>query len=101
MINREIDVSSANMSTLLRSVKPLCRQSRIQFLYASYSAQPGSKEHLESLVNDKKVVVFMKGNPAEPKCGFSNAVVQILNFHGVTDYSSHDVLADENIRQGN
>lgn len=46
-----------------------------------------------------KVVVFMKGVPEEPKCGFSNAVVQILRMHGVK-YDAHDVLADETLRQG-
>ena len=42
----------------------------------------------------------MKGNPDAPRCGFSNAVVQILKFHGVDNYDAHDVLQDEDIRQG-
>lgn len=41
----------------------------------------------------------MKGVPEEPRCGFSNAVVQILRMHGVT-YDAHDVLKDEDLRQG-
>lgn len=41
----------------------------------------------------------MKGVPEEPRCGFSNAVVQILRMHNVT-YDAHDVLADEALRQG-
>ena len=41
----------------------------------------------------------MKGVPAEPRCGFSNAVVQVLRMHGV-EYDSHDVLSDESLRQG-
>lgn len=41
----------------------------------------------------------MKGVPEEPRCGFSNAVVQILRMHGVT-YDAHDVLKDEGLRQG-
>ncbi|KAF5286056.1 hypothetical protein FQA39_LY16460 [Lamprigera yunnana] len=36
--------------------------------------------------------------PEEPRCGFSNAVVQILRMHGVP-YDSHDVLKDEGLRQ--
>lgn len=47
-----------------------------------------------------KVVVFMKGVPEEPKCGFSNAVVQIMRMHAV-DYDAHDVLKNEDLRQGN
>lgn len=46
-----------------------------------------------------KVVIFMKGVPEEPRCGFSNAVVQILRMHGVT-YDAHDVLKNEDLRQG-
>jgi monothiol glutaredoxin len=41
----------------------------------------------------------MKGIPEEPRCGFSNAVVQILRMHGVT-YDAHDVLKDEELRKG-
>ena len=41
----------------------------------------------------------MKGNPEAPRCGFSNAVVQIMRMHGVT-YDSHDVLQSDDIRQG-
>ncbi|XP_011867812.1 PREDICTED: glutaredoxin-related protein 5, mitochondrial-like [Vollenhovia emeryi] len=52
-----------------------------------------------NLVKKSKVVVFMKGIPEEPRCGFSNAVVQILRMHGVT-YDAHDVLKDEELRQG-
>lgn len=59
----------------------------------------GSKEHVDELVKKNKVVVFMKGDPDAPRCGFSNAVVQILRMHGVA-YDSHNVLEDENLRQG-
>lgn len=41
----------------------------------------------------------MKGVPDAPRCGFSNAVVQIMRMHAVP-YESHDVLSDENLRQG-
>lgn len=54
---------------------------------------------IDKLVKQSKVVVFMKGVPDEPRCGFSNAVVQILRMHGVT-YDAHDVLKDESIRNG-
>lgn len=64
-----------------------------------YSADIASKEEIDKLVKKNKVVLFMKGVPDEPKCGFSNAVTQILRMHGVT-YDSHDVLANDAIRQG-
>ncbi|XP_039225961.1 glutaredoxin-related protein 5, mitochondrial isoform X2 [Crotalus tigris] len=59
----------------------------------------GSKEAVERLVRAHPVVVFMKGSPAQPQCGFSNAVVQILRLHGVNDYRAYDVLQDPDLRQ--
>lgn len=60
----------------------------------------GSREAVERLVRAHPVVVFMKGSPEQPLCGFSNAVVQILRLHGVEDYRAHDVLQDPDLRQG-
>lgn len=90
------------MMNILRKSIPN-RQSLSAFsriLLARYSENTGSKEYIDGLVKDKKLVVFMKGTPAAPKCGFSNAVVQILDFHGVKQYDSYNVLEDEDLRQG-
>lgn len=57
-------------------------------------------ERIEKLLKNKKVVIFMKGIPSDPMCGFSNAVVQVLRMHGVEDYDAHNVLDDEALRQG-
>ena len=45
------------------------------------------------------VVLYMKGNPTFPQCGFSSTVVQILKHIGV-EFQSYDVLQDENLREG-
>ena len=45
------------------------------------------------------VVLYMKGNPTFPQCGFSSTVVQILKHIGV-DFQFYDVLQDENLREG-
>ena len=45
------------------------------------------------------VVLFMKGTPIFPQCGFSAAIAQILSVMGTT-YHSIDVLQDSDIRQG-
>jgi monothiol glutaredoxin len=59
-----------------------------------------SKEDLDGMVkSDSKVVVFMKGTPEAPRCGFSNAVIQILKMHGVK-FDAYNVLEDEKLRQG-
>ena len=54
------------------------------------------------IVNEIKsndVVLFMKGTPQFPQCGFSGQVAQILDYLGV-DYKGINVLADGEIRQG-
>lgn len=60
---------------------------------------PEIQQKIEQLVNDNKVLVFMKGSKLMPQCGFSNNVVQILNTLGVP-YETVDVLQDHEIRQG-
>ncbi len=58
-------------------------------------------KRISDLIGSEKVpvVIFMKGVPEAPRCGFSNAVCQILRMHEVP-FESHDVLADEELRQG-
>jgi monothiol glutaredoxin len=60
---------------------------------------PEIKQSIEQLIQDNKVLVFMKGTKLMPMCGFSNNVVQILNILGVS-YETVNVLEDEAIRQG-
>lgn len=60
---------------------------------------PELKERIDTLVEENKIMVFMKGNKLMPQCGFSNNVVQILNTLGVP-FETLDVLADQDIRQG-
>jgi monothiol glutaredoxin len=57
------------------------------------------KEYIEGEVNSNDIVLFMKGTPDFPQCGFSSQVTQILNYLGV-DYKGVNVLADDDIRQG-
>jgi len=56
-------------------------------------------ELISSYVKKKQVVVFMKGTPAAPRCGFSRAVAEILKVHGV-EYESYNVLENEELRGG-
>ena len=60
---------------------------------------PEVKAKIDNLVNENKIMVFMKGSKLMPQCGFSNNVVQILNTLGVP-FETCDVLADNDIRQG-
>lgn len=60
---------------------------------------PELQERIDTLIQQNKVLVFMKGNKLMPQCGFSNNVVQILNTLGVP-FETVDVLEDMEIRQG-
>ena len=53
---------------------------------------------IEKEINENDVVLFMKGTDVFPQCGFSAAVVQVLNHMNIT-FKSVNVLEDDNIRQ--
>ena len=56
-------------------------------------------EFISNEVKANDVVVFMKGTPGFPQCGFSGQVVQILDYLGV-DYKGVNVLTSDELRQG-
>jgi len=58
-----------------------------------------TNERISKIVGDNDVVLFMKGTPLFPQCGFSSRAVSILDHCGVA-YDSVDVLQDMEIRQG-
>jgi len=58
-----------------------------------------TQEQIKRTVESSDVVLFMKGTPDSPQCGFSGRAVQMLQACG-TEFSTVDVLADNEIRQG-
>lgn len=78
-------------------------------MVAKYSHAQGSNQHtvsnnelefrLRDLIQTDHVMVFMKGNPSKPRCGFSRQVVELLAELQVK-YSSFDILTDDQVRQG-
>jgi monothiol glutaredoxin len=56
-------------------------------------------ERIEREISEHDVVLFMKGTPVFPQCGFSSVVVQVLSRLGVK-YKGVDVLGDPALRQG-
>ncbi len=57
------------------------------------------RSRIETILQNNRVVLFMKGTPAQPQCGFSAKTTQILNML-LPDYATVDVLADPEIRAG-
>ena len=76
------------------------RNSKLELFATSVNHMTSdAQQRIDSLINQNKIMVFMKGNKLMPQCGFSNNVVQILNMLGVP-YETVDVLDDQGIRQG-
>ena len=60
---------------------------------------PDISDRIQSEINSQDVVLFMKGTPVMPQCGFSAAVVGVLSHIGV-QFRGVNVLEDEQIREG-
>jgi len=58
------------------------------------------KQRIKEQVTGAPVVLYMKGTPQAPQCGFSALAVQVLSACGVKDFAAVNVLADAEIRQG-
>ena len=57
------------------------------------------QERIRKVIDENSVMLFMKGSPDFPQCGFSGRVVQILDGCG-TEFGSADVLMDPELREG-
>jgi len=56
--------------------------------------------YLEQLINKDEVMLFMKGTPQEPRCGFSRKMVALLQDNGISTFGSFNILTDEAVRAG-
>ena len=54
---------------------------------------------IKKLIDDNQILLFMKGNPKFPQCGFSSLACQVLEACGV-QYETFDVLQDPDVREG-
>ena len=61
--------------------------------------EQSTKDKIQDIINENDVLLFMKGTPVMPQCGFSAAVVGVLSHMGIT-YNSVNVLEDPEIREG-
>ena len=57
-------------------------------------------DKIREQVTGHPVVLYMKGSPQFPQCGFSATVAEVLKRCGVTEYASFNVLQDDALRQG-
>jgi monothiol glutaredoxin len=59
-----------------------------------------SQQHIDELVKNNRVMLFMKGTAQFPMCGFSGRAIQLLKACGANDLKTFNVLEDEGVRQG-
>ena len=84
------------------AVRQFCDGSHSDFEKKSTAGDDGGDEtqaFIKKIVTDHPVLLFMKGTPDAPKCGFSQQVVRILHSHNVP-FDSADVLKSASIREG-
>lgn len=84
--------------TVLETVQELARESGAPQVVSS-GLDDRLTKRLQQLVASHPVMLFMKGNPEEPKCGFSQKVVDILKKENVK-FGSFDILTDNGVREG-
>ncbi|KAI9829383.1 MAG: monothiol glutaredoxin grx5 [Phylliscum demangeonii] len=72
------------------------------FAFASRALSTETRSAIDKAVASAPVVLFMKGTPEVPQCGFSRASVQILGLQGVdpTKFAAYNVLEDAGLRDG-
>ena len=58
------------------------------------------QQEIDQLIKNNSVILFMKGTPDFPQCGFSGRVVQLLRECGLKKFASVNVLEDPDMRQG-
>ena len=61
--------------------------------------EQNTKDKIQNIIDENDVLLFMKGTPVMPQCGFSAAVVGVLGHMGIK-YNSVNVLEDPEIREG-
>jgi Grx4 family monothiol glutaredoxin len=66
---------------------------------ASTTATTSLQDRLRQLIRQQPIMIFIKGSPEAPQCGFSRQIVEILNQHNVS-FGTFDILQDEDVRQG-
>ncbi|KAK3606046.1 hypothetical protein CHS0354_006391 [Potamilus streckersoni] len=97
---KEVDrLDGANAGELTKKLKVLAIASSVTTSEPAPQPKEDLNTRLKKLIEAAPVMLFMKGTPAEPRCGFSRQIVQLLNERNVK-YSSFDILQDEEVRQG-
>lgn len=76
-------------------------QEIIAALQTPLELQPlSTEERLQSLINSHPLMLFIKGTPSEPRCGFTSQLFNLFKQHSITDFGFFNILSDDQVRQG-
>ncbi|KAI1140096.1 glutaredoxin [Hypoxylon sp. FL0543] len=96
-------------ATLRQAARPMVRPAAYNFrptpfltAFQQRLLSEQTRQAIEKAVSSAPVVLFMKGTPETPQCGFSRASIQILGLQGVdpNKFAAFNVLEDEELRSG-
>ncbi len=82
-----------------RNFRALARYSHSDFQKVTKGAPGTAAKRIVEQLDSSKVVLYMKGSPSAPACGFSWKTVEVLDAMGVP-YKAYNILEDDEIRQG-
>ncbi len=78
-------------------IKEMVENNELQSVLKDYMSE-SIEQKCNRLVNQQKVMLFIKGTPEEPRCGFSKTLVSLFNEHDI-QFGYFDILQDEDVRQ--
>eukprot|EP01089_Gocevia_fonbrunei_P012212 TRINITY_DN2821_c0_g1_i2.p1 TRINITY_DN2821_c0_g1~~TRINITY_DN2821_c0_g1_i2.p1 ORF type:complete len:336 (-),score=84.25 TRINITY_DN2821_c0_g1_i2:5-1012(-) len=93
------EFEGANPPELIKLVKEHSERKSASVSNTGNSDEDKLNAKIRKLISYAPVMLFMKGTPAEPACGFSRKLVDLLNSNKI-DYSAFDILADNAVREG-
>lgn len=82
-----------------RGASSISPQSQTDRAPPAAESQEALNQRLQKLMTQDRVVLFMKGSPDQPRCGFSRRIVDLLRSQGI-EFGSFDILSDETVRSG-
>jgi Grx4 family monothiol glutaredoxin len=81
-------------------VKDMIEEGELKALVPKGSTEEDLNTRLRGLINEQPVMLFMKGNPDAPQCGFSKKTVALLREANITQFGTFDILTDNEVREG-
>ncbi|KAJ8867278.1 hypothetical protein PR048_031077 [Dryococelus australis] len=92
-------VDGADSATLARKIKQQAAKVSWPTVKPAVESEAALTARLKHLISTAPVMLFMKGSPEQPRCGFSKTIIALLKELNA-DYGTFDILSDEAVRQG-